>query len=94
MTRSIIHLWLALVVVLSGLYPAMQVNAHEIRPALLDIKARDTGWFDVTWNVPTRGGRLLAITPQLPDNLDLLGSPSVQNIPCALIQRSTYNSNG
>ena len=42
----------------------------------------------------TRGGRLLAITPQLPDCLKLLGSPSVQNIPGARIQRSTYKSDG
>ncbi len=89
------HLWLAcMAVVLVGLYPAMQVNAHEIRPALLDIKERDTGWFDVTWKVPTRGDRMLAITPQLPDSLELLGSPSVKDIPGARIEHSTYKSNG
>ena len=94
MMRFLNPLWLAcMAVVLVGLYPAMQVNAHEIRPALLDIKERDTGWFDVTWKVPTRGDRMLAITPQLPDSLELLGSPSVKDIPGARIEHSTYKSN-
>jgi len=93
--RFLKPLWLPFVaVVLVGLYPAMQVNAHEIRPALLDIKERDSGWFDVTWKVPTRGDRMLAITPQLPDSLALLGSPSVKDIPGARIEHSTYKSNG
>ena len=95
MMRFLKPLWLPFVaVVLVGLYPAMQVNAHEIRPALLDIKERDSGWFDVTWKVPTRGDRMLAITPQLPDSLALLGSPSVKDIPGARIEHSTYKSNG
>ena len=94
MMRFLKPLWLAcMAVVLVGLYPAMQVNAHEIRPALLDIKERDSGWFDVTWKIPTRGDRTLAITPQLPDSLELLGSPSVKDIPGARIEHSTYKSN-
>ena len=95
MMRFLSPLWLAcMAVVLVGLYPAMQVNAHEIRPALLDIKERDSGWFDVIWKIPTRGDRMLAITPQLPDSLELLGSPSVKDIPGARIEHSTYKSNG
>ena len=93
--RTVKLLWPAcLAVILLGPYPAMQASAHEIRPGLLDIKERDTGWFDVTWKVPTRGGRLLAITAQLPDNLELLGSPSVRDIPGARVEHATYKSNG
>jgi len=87
--------WLFLAfVLLVGLYPAMPANADEIRPALLDIKEQNTGLFAVTWKVPTRGNRVLAITPQLPDSLELLGSPTVQDMPGALIEQSTYKSNG
>jgi hypothetical protein len=82
------------VMLLVGLYPAMHANADEIRPALLDIKEQNTGLFAVTWKVPMRGNRVLAITPQLPDSLELLGSPSVQDMPGALIEQSTYKSNG
>jgi hydrogenase/urease accessory protein HupE len=69
-------------------------NAHEIRPGLLDIKERDNGWFDVTWKVPVRGEQVLPVLPILPDSLELLGTPIVQDIPGARIQRATYRSNG
>ena len=81
-------------VVLTGLYPVMAANADEIRPALLDIKEQNTGLFAVTWKVPTRGDKVLAITPQLPNNLELLGSPTVQDVPGARIEYSTFKSNG
>jgi hypothetical protein len=79
---------------LATFYPAMPVNADEIRPALLDIKEQNTGLFAVTWKVPTRGKRVLAITPQLPESLELVGSPSVQDIPGARIEHATYKNNG
>jgi len=95
MRRFIKPLLLACVtIVLVGLYPAMPANADEIRPALLDIKERNTGLFAVTWKVPTRGDRVLAITPQLPDSLELLGSPTVQDVPGARIEHATYKNNG
>ena len=83
-----------LAVVLATLSPAMPANADEIRPALLDIKEQNTGLFAVTWKVPTRGDRVLALTPQLPDSLELLGSPSVQDIPGARIEHATYKNTG
>jgi hydrogenase/urease accessory protein HupE len=78
---------------LAAFYPAMQASADEIRPALLDIKEQNTGLFAVTWKVPTRGDRVLAITPQLPDSLELLGSPTVQDVPGARVEHATYKNN-
>jgi hypothetical protein len=82
------------VVVLIGLFTAMSANADEIRPALLDIKEQNTGLFAVTWKVPMRGDRVLAITPQLPNSLELLGSPTIQDMPGARIEHTTYKNNG
>ena len=79
---------------LAGLSNPLTVNADEIRPALLDIKEQNTGLFAITWKVPTRGDRVLALTPQLPANLELLGSPMQEAVPGALIERSTYKSDG
>ena len=73
--------------------PAMPASADEIRPALLDIKEQGTGLFAVTWKVPTRGDRVLAITPQLPESLELLGSPTTQDMPGARIEHATYKNN-
>ena len=82
------------VVVLMGLFTAMPASADEIRPALLDIKEQNTGLFAVTWKVPTRGDRVLAITPQLPSSLELLGSPTIQDVPGARIEHATYKNTG
>ncbi len=87
--------WLPLLAtVLAGLFASMQANADEIRPALLDIKEQSTGLFAVTWKVPTRGDKVLAITPQLPETLDLVGSPTIQDAPGARIEHATYKSSG
>ena len=93
MIRSLKILWLAyMAVVLLGL-SAMPVNADEIRPALLDIKEQGTGLFAVTWKVPTRGDKILAIAAQLPTSLELLGSPTVKDLPGARIEYATYKNN-
>jgi hydrogenase/urease accessory protein HupE len=91
--RFLKPLWLTVLpVVLVGLDPGMQASADEIRPALLDIKEQNTGLYAVTWKVPTRGDRALAITPKLPECLKLLGSPIVQSTPGALIEHATYKN--
>ena len=43
------------------------VSADEIRPALLELTEREGGWVDVTWKVPMRGDRTLALAPILPE---------------------------
>ena len=73
--------WLPLIAaLLAGLFAPLQANADEIRPALLDIKEQSTGLFAVTWKVPMRGDKVLAITPRLPE----IGLPQ-QEIPLALL---------
>jgi hydrogenase/urease accessory protein HupE len=78
--------------VLFSLVLLAPAGADEIRPALLDIKEQNTGLFVVTWKVPVRGNRALAITPQLPESLELLGSPTVQVVPGALLEQATYRN--
>lgn len=87
--------WFKMVIcfVLASLYLLMPVNADEIRPALLDIKQQKTGLFAVTWKVPMRGDRVLAITPILPANLERVGTPTLQNVPGALLEHATYKIN-
>jgi hydrogenase/urease accessory protein HupE len=79
--------------VFAGLFWAMPASADEIRPALLDIKEQKTGLFAITWKVPMRGDRVLVISPNLPDSLELLGAPTVQQVQGAQIEHSTYKNN-
>jgi len=91
--QAVLRLLYALVL-LAAIFPMMPASADEIRPALLDIKEQNTGLFAVTWKVPTRGDRVLAITPILPGNLELLGSPTIKDVPGARIEHATYKRNG
>ncbi len=88
------QLWRMIIILLIGFCAAFPAIADEIRPALLDITEQNTGLFSVTWKVPARGDRVLAITPHLPSSLELVGTPTVQHVPGAVIQRSNYRKNG
>ena len=79
-----------LLILIAGLFLNSQPMAHEVRPALLEINEREAGWFDVVWKVPTRGGKVLAITPILPDSLTPVGPPSARVVPGAKIERVVY----
>jgi hypothetical protein len=88
------QLWLAIAALaLVGLSPGMPAQADEIRPALLDIKEQGTGLFAVTWKVPKRGDQVVPLMPRLPDSLELVGSPSAQDVPGARVERTTYKNN-
>ncbi|MBC8039365.1 MAG: HupE/UreJ family protein [Opitutaceae bacterium] len=59
------------------------VNAHEVRPAYLELTERAPGEFDVLWKVPALGGAPLAgeeiphAEPSLPDD-----SGATKTMPC------------
>ena len=42
---------------------AATVSAHEVRPAYLELDERTVGVYQVTWKVPLRGDRRLALAP-------------------------------
>lgn len=73
---------------------SLEVEAHEIRPALLKITETEPGWFEVTWKVPMRGPRRLPITFHLPEVLQAVGPVSSRMIPGAAVEHSSYHSDG
>jgi hypothetical protein len=71
---------------------ATAAHAHEIRPGLLDIRESQSGLFQVTWKVPTRGDVVLGMDPVLPGDWVAVGPPSERRVPGAWIQQATYRS--
>lgn len=69
---------------------ALPALAHEVRPALLDIRESTPGWYEVTWKVPIFQGSPLDISPKFPDSFAAVSPPSVQNTPAAIIEKSSY----
>ncbi len=70
----------------------LPTQADEFRPALLEIVERDGGWVDVTWKVPMRSDKVLAVKPVLPDFLEAIGPGSGRRVPGAWIQTSSYRA--
>jgi len=56
---------------------ASGVEAHEVRPAFLDIRESSPGTFDVLWKVPARGEYRLGLHARLPT--ECRGGPSHGN---------------
>ena len=62
---------------------AMRAQAHEVRPAYLELTERSPGEFDVLWKVPAMGGTPLAgeeiphLQPALPED-----SGPTKFLPC------------
>lgn len=83
--------WPALALLLLGwLTWSLPSVADEFKPALLEITETEAGWYSVTWKVPTRKGRPLAITPKLPAGLERMGPPSTRVVQGDAIEQSMW----
>lgn len=65
-----------------------QVDAHESRPALLDITEIESGEFDVHWKVPATGSARLAISPTYPEHCTTGAHRELINAVTAIIENS------
>lgn len=75
------------VLVLAALLFAASAQAHEVRPAFLQINESTSGHFDVTWKQPTLADRRLAIEVRLPDDCPPAAVPVPEYTGSALIER-------
>jgi hypothetical protein len=70
------------------------LRADEFRPALLELTETENGWVEVTWKVPAKQDKALAITPVFPDFMKPIGAGSSRKIPGAWLETSTYSTGG
>lgn len=93
MIRHLCQIRAGLLVLLVGLMAfAGLARAHEIRPALLDIRETEDGWFDVAFKVPVKGGYIIDIAPVFPDDVTRLGNPVTRQITGATLETSRYHT--
>jgi hypothetical protein len=59
-----------LIAPLSALLGATPASAHEVRPALLELREAAAGTWDVQWRVPARGDLRLGIYVRLPEGCE------------------------
>ena len=70
--------------------PAAQ--AHEVRPAYLELKETATSQFSVLWRTPVLAGMRLPIVLQMPGGVRNLKDPVVQELTDSLIERRSIDA--
>jgi hypothetical protein len=96
MSSKFVFRWqrFAMLVLIGVMLQPVFALADEFSPALLEITEREGGWADVTWKVPLRGDRVLALKPELPEFFKPLGTGSERRIPGAWLTYNSYNTGG
>lgn len=61
--------------------------AHEARPAYLELTETAPGRFDVLWRTPVLAGRRLPVVLKIPDDVQNLQAPTVQELADSLVER-------
>ncbi len=69
-------------------------SAHESRPGYLQITEVSDGRYDVLWKQPARGDLRLRIEPVLPASCKPAGPASREEVPGALLTRTTWICDG
>lgn len=75
----------ALLVLLLGFVAAAQ--AHEVRPAYLELQERSPGHYSLLWRTPVFSGMRLPIALKLPDSVREVGEPIVAELPGSRVER-------
>jgi hypothetical protein len=73
--------------VLTLLFAFSSAQAHEIRPAYLELKETAPGQFSVVWRTPVMSGMRLPVLLKLPDDVRNLRDPIVQELTDSLVER-------
>lgn len=72
---------------LALLFALPAAQAHEIRPAYLEINETAPGQFSVLWRIPVMAGTRLPVVLKLPDDVRNLKAPVVQELTDSLVER-------
>lgn len=65
---------------LALLLPARQAEAHDLRPAYLEIRETSPGRYAILWRTPRIGGSPLGVTPKMPDDAIDITSPAPDSV--------------
>ncbi len=86
--RALLQAALAVTFVL-GLLPARSADAHEVRPAYLQITEHADGTVVVVWKAPALGSMRLDVDPVLPKTWAPVGPPTRQVLRDAFVDQWT-----
>ena len=74
-------------IVIVMLFAFSSAQAHEARPAYLEIKETSPNTFSVLWRTPVLAGMRLPIVLKMPDTVRNLKEPIVMDLVDSLVER-------
>jgi hypothetical protein len=83
---------LLILIVLAGFLQSAQ--AHESRPAYLEINETTSGRYDVLWRTPVNAGMRLPILLKFPEGVENVIEPAVRELPDSLVERRIVKLDG
>ena len=86
MSRGLAALLLCLLAVVSA------ADAHEVRPAYLQVEETSPGRYTVLWRTPVLSGMRLPVALKLPDEVREVGEPVVQELPGSRLERRVIDA--
>jgi hydrogenase/urease accessory protein HupE len=70
------------------------VQAHESRPAYLEINETAPGRFDALWRTPRLAGIRLPVVLKFPDGMQNVTAPTLRELPDSLVERRLIQAKG
>jgi len=83
--------WLALTLFVS-LALVTLAQAHESRPAYLEINETAPGRYDILWRTPVNAGMRLPIVLKFPRDTSNITEPNIRELPDSLVERRIVKS--
>ncbi len=90
--KRIFNIILLTVLLLASL--AVNVDAHRLQPAYLEINEQSAGKFSILWKRPFIGSRPMNIYPQLPAGCSNITEPVVQTLVTGAVERWLVDCGG
>jgi len=84
--------WYCVGLLLTMLLGIPGASAHEARPAYLEIKETAPGQYSVLWRTPVLAGMRLPIALKLPNDINNLREPSIEELADSLVERRWVNA--
>lgn len=79
--------WLLAGLLVAGLAVASATEAHEARPAYLEIEETAPGHYTVLWRTPVLAGMRLPVVLRLPEAVHAVREPVVQQLSDSVLER-------
>jgi hypothetical protein len=86
--------WLLVAVWIGVLASVPDAQAHESRPAYLEVRETTAGRYDVLWRTPVLSGMRLPVVLKFPEDVRNVTEPTLRELPDSLVEQRLIEATG